>query len=436
MAEILPLKAWRYADALTPKIEELTAPLFDVVSARQRQLLYENPLNSIHLAVPGAMRPTLEAKLALINWKAEGIIQQDALPGIYVYYQYFRLPGEHDERCRKGFIAQIKAYEWSDEIILRHENTIVSAVNDRISLLRETQIQASPTHGLYEDLDEQLEKYMDEAIANPLYEFEDYQGVREVMGVIQEPEIIRHFLEVLKDKQVVLADGHHRLEGAIEYRKSMKGELSENRWKGHDYHLMYLTNTSGNHLKILPTHRLYYGLVLLQESLLDKIKEWFVVKKFADSEELGTYAFHKPHTFGLVMGEESYTLQLKAGMMDNINLHLPESIRQLDLTVLHEVLFARILGIAVADQRSSDQIVYERNFSRCIQEVRSGKASFAVITRELELSQVLEVCKSGEVMPQKSTYFYPKALGGLLFASIKQDEFDFDYGSFFEKSNQ
>jgi uncharacterized protein (DUF1015 family) len=104
----------------------------------------------------------------------------------------------------------------------------------------------------------------------------------------------------------------------------------------------------------------------------------------------------------------------------------------LDLAVLHEVLFSKILGIPIAVQRNSEQITYERNFSKCIQEVRSGKASFAVITRELEMKQVLEVCRSGEVMPQKSTYFYPKALGGLLFASIKQDEFDFEYGSFFK----
>jgi uncharacterized protein (DUF1015 family) len=432
MAEILPVKAFRYSEALTPMMEELTAPLFDVVSARQRQLLYENPLNSIHLSVPKGDDPAQNALETLDKWKSEGIIQQDELPGIYVYYQYFRLPGEHDERCRKGFIVQIKAYEWSDEVIMRHENTIVSAVNDRIELLRKTQIQASPTHGLYEDIDEQLEKYMDEAIANPLYELEDYQGVREVVALIQDQEVIRHFLNVLKDKQVILADGHHRLEGAIEYRKSMQGKLPDSRWKGHDYHLMYLTNTSGNHLKILPTHRLFYGLKLSQDSLMDKIKEWFEVKKFADPEELGGYAFHKPHTFGLVLGEESYTLHLKAGKIEQINQHLPASIRKLDLAVLHEVLFARILAIPMLEQRNSDQIVYERNFSRCIQEVRSGNASFAVITRELELAQVLEVCRSGEVMPQKSTYFYPKALSGLLFASIKQDEFDFDYGVFFE----
>jgi len=432
MAEILPLKAWRYASELASRIEELTSPLFDVVSDRQRKQLYENPLNSIHLAVPDGSRPNLEAKLRLSNWKTYGIIKQDEQPGIYVYYQYFRVPGEHEERCRKGFIAQIKAYDWEEEVILHHENTIVAAVNDRIDLLRATEIQASPTHGLYEDPEEKLTHYMDAAIQTPLYELEDYQGVREVMAVIVDPQVIRIFVSVLKDKQVVLADGHHRLQGAISYRKAMEGTLPEKDWKGYDYHLMYLTNTEGNHLKILPTHRLFYDLAMSPESLLDKLNEWFHLKKFADPDELGDYAFHKQHTFGLVLGEESFTLQLKEERYPEFNQHLPESIRKLDLSVLHEVFFAKILGIPADEQRTSDQISYERNFSRCISEVRSGAASFAVITRELELEQVLEVCKSGEVMPQKSTYFYPKALGGLVFASINQDEFEYDYGLFVE----
>ncbi|UZD23143.1 DUF1015 domain-containing protein [Algoriphagus halophytocola] len=432
MAEILPIRAWRYAPRFLPKMEELIAPLFDVVSERQRDLLYQNPLNSIHLAVPSGIRPAQEAKARMEKWKKEQVLVQDSKPGIYVYYQYFRLPGEHHERCRKGFMAHIKAYDWDEKVILRHENTIVNAVNDRIDLLKATQIQASPTHGLYEDKLEQLEPYMDEAIAQPIYDLEDYQGVREVMAIIDDPSIISKFLKVLAGKNIILADGHHRLEGSIAYRNSKKPEAEGGIWKGFDYHLMYLTNTSGNHLKILPTHRLFYGLKISAEHLIQELQQWFLVKKFADPEELGAYAFHKPHTFGLVIGEESFMLQAREEKLVKINQNLPEIVRTLDLTVLHRILFAEILDIPVARQRSSDQIAYERNFARCIQEVRSGKASFAMITRELELDQVMQVCKSGELMPQKSTYFYPKALGGLLFASIKQEEFEFDYGSFFK----
>ena len=436
MAEILPLKPWRYSEELTAQLEDLTAPLFDVVSERQRQKLYTNPLNSIHLSVPQGPDPAGNASVILKSWKENGIIKQDAVPGIYVYYQYFRLPGEREERCRKGFIAQIKAYDWSEKVILRHENTIVSAVNDRIDLLRATEIQVSPTHGLYVDEENQLEPYMDSAMESPLYELDDYQGVREVLAIIQDEKVIAEFLKVLDKKQVILADGHHRLEGAIEYRKEMANQLHEAKWKGSDYHLMYLTNTQGNHLKILPTHRLFYNLEISKDEFLEKIREWFIIRKFDDSEELGSYSFQRKWSFGLVLEEESYVIKLKEEKFPEVRIDLPEVVRELDLVILHDVMFDKILGIEGAKQRNSDKITYERNFSRCIQEVRNGKASFAVITRELELSQVLDVCSTGEVMPQKSTYFYPKALGGLLFASINQKEFEFDYGTFFEQTER
>lgn len=434
MAEILPLKAWRYSDQFTDSLDELTAPLFDVVSQKQRQLLYENPLNSIHLSVPKGDNPAEKSQNLLSKWKSEGILSQDSIPGIYVYYQYFRLPGEHSERCRKGFMAHIKAYEWEEKTILRHENTIISAVNDRIDLLKATKIQASPTHGLYEDELCQLEPYMDAAIASPISEIDDYQGVREVIGVIHDAKVIAKFLEVLKSKKIILADGHHRLQGAIDYRREMKDELCDSTWRGSDYHLMYLTNVTGNHIKILPTHRLFYGMTLSSDQLLKEMDKWFTIKKFSDPEDLENYAFHIPGTFGLMLEEESFLLQIKEEKKELSIPKVAEPIRKLDLSILHEVLFHRVLGINPEEQRASSQISYERNLARCIREVRSGKASFAVITRELEMAQVMEVCNSGEVMPQKSTYFYPKALGGLLFASIDQKEFEFNYGAFFTKT--
>ncbi len=341
------------------------------------------------------------------------------------------MPGDHEERCRKGFIAQIKAYDWEENEILRHENTIISAVNDRIELLQSTEIQASPTHGLYEDESNELEGYMDAAIAAPLCELEDYQGVREVLGVIHDAKIISRFLAVLADKKVILADGHHRLEGAIAYKNLQHNSFPATKWKGSDYHLMYLTNVHGNHLKILPTHRLFYGLDLPENELMDRIKEWFDVRVFGDADELVNYTFQRKWSFGLVFSDEAYVIKFKQDKFEQVRPDLPEVLRNLDLVILHHILFEKILGLNSEQQRKSDQLAFERNFSRCVREVRSQEASFAIITREIELEQVLEVCKSGAVMPQKSTYFYPKALGGMLFGSIKQEEFDYDYGAFF-----
>ena len=155
------------------------------MSAKQRRALYQNPLNSIHISVPQPPFPADRAALLLQEWKSNGTIVQEKLPAIYVYYQFFRLPGSAREYCRKGFICNIRLYPWEANIIQRHENTIPNAVTDRIEILEKTELNVSATHGLYTDPDFELERYMDEAIRNPSLETEDYQGVRDVMAVIE-----------------------------------------------------------------------------------------------------------------------------------------------------------------------------------------------------------------------------------------------------------
>ncbi|MDA0315045.1 MAG: DUF1015 domain-containing protein [Bacteroidetes bacterium] len=431
MAELLPLRAWRYTDELGEQLEKLTAPLFDVVTSKQREILYQNPLNSIHLSVPQGDNGHLTAKKLVKQWKSEGILVQDDLPSIYVYFQYFRLPGEKEERCRKGFIAQIKATDWEEKVILRHENTIVSAVNDRVDLLRATEIQVSPTHGLYEDLAQELEPWMDKAMEKPLYELEDYQGVREVFARITDSAIIGFFLKTLAPKKVILADGHHRLEAAIAYRKEQSEVQISSSWKASDYHLMYLTNVYGNHLEILPTHRLYYGEGLEKETFFKAIEEWFEIRSMGDAAELSNYSFQRKNSFGLVWEDAAYIIKFRQDKFDQVAPSALEVLRQLDLVLLHDVVFDKLLGLSPDQQRNTAFLSFERNFSRCVQEVQSGNAKFAIITREIQLSQVMEVCNSGQVMPQKSTYFYPKALGGMLFATVNQEEFNYDYTQYF-----
>src|SRR5690554_2509142 len=272
MTEILPIKAWRYHPGLSTQIEELTSPLFDVVSPKQREALYKNENNSIHLSVPRGPNPAASARETLERWKKNGVILQDRLPGIYVYYQYFRLSGEEEEYCRKGFICHIKAYGWEERIVLRHEDTIAKAVSDRTEILRNTGFQTSPTHGLYNDPELLLEKYMDEAISDPLYDIEDYQGVREVLGVIHDAKIISRFCALIRDKTIVLADGHHRYEGAIVYRnQERQANPAHTDKEGYNYHMMYLTNAAAKGLKILPTHRLIQDVGLSEDRLLSKL---------------------------------------------------------------------------------------------------------------------------------------------------------------------
>ena len=425
MAEIRPFRAWRYNEQLSKEIEALTSPLFDVVSEKQRDKLYQNPLNSIHISVPLGNNPALKAKEILHHWKTEGIIVQDPLPGIYVYYQYFTLPGSKKEFCRKGFICFIKAYDWEEKVLLRHENTIPKAVNDRTELLDTTQLNASPTHGLYSDPQFELEAYMDESMKFPIYETEDYQGVRDVLSVIHDAKTIRKFMSFIDAKQIILADGHHRYTGSLSYRKSqMAANPGNSGNEGFHYHMMFLTNMESDDLRILPTHRLIAGLQNFDSSeLLDKLSNYFTVKEVENEDDINEIILGKKWAFGLIFQDRAYKVRLIPEVLTKMHWNFPDEIKKLDLTIMHYFIIEKCLGIPGAQQRTSEHISYERNFIDCLTKVKDGNAQLALITQEISMEEVKKVCFSGYTLPQKSTYFYPKVITGFLFGSIKHDEF-------------
>ena len=425
MAEILPIRPWRYNPELTVQIEELTSPLFDVVSEKQRKALYQNPLNSIHLSVPVQPDPANRAAHLLEQWKQSGILLQDKLPGIYVYYQYFKLAGVAKEFCRKGFICHIRTYDWDENVILRHENTIPKAVNDRIELLERTEIHVSPTHGLYTDPAFSLEHYMDEAILHPVYETEDYQGVRDVLAVIHDAHVIRKFINLLQEKTIILADGHHRYEGSLLYKQKKKAANPNHTGKeAYNFHLMFLTNTESDDLKILPTHRLIRNIESLDENqIIKKLEEDFVVKSVENADTLNEIIVGKPWAFGLLFKDNAYKVRLKPESLSKLKWPFPQEVKELDLTVMHYFIIEKALGIPGRDQRQSEKIDFDRSFSDCLKKVLQGDAQLAIITNEVSIEDVKRVCRSGFTMPQKSTYFYPKVICGFLFSSIREEEF-------------
>ena len=425
MAEIRPFRAWRYNRGLGSKIDSLTAPLFDVVSEKQRQALYKNPINSIHLSVPLGADPALVAAKTLERWKVDGTLEQDHLPGIYVYFQYFTMAGSTKEYCRKGIICNIRAYDWDEKVILRHENTIPKAVNDRIDILEKTLLHASPTHGLYSDPTSEIEGYMDDAIRNPIYVTEDYQGVKDVLAVIQDAQIIQRILENLKNKTIILADGHHRYESSLVVKQKKKAaNPHDSEQEGYHFHLMFLSNTESDDLRILPTHRLILNLPdFSEEKVLRKLAPYFTIKPVEDPDSINEIIMGKPWTFGMLFKKNAYKVRLIPEAFLDFHWPFPDVIKRLDLTVLHHFIIERALGIPGREQRQSQHIEYDRSFSDCYTKVINGEIQMAIITQEVSIEDVKKVCASGYTMPQKSTYFYPKVICGFLFGSILEDEF-------------
>ncbi len=425
MAEIRPIKAWRYNQDLSENIGELTSPLFDVVSKRQKDELYDNPLNSIHISVPVGENPYLQAAETLNRWKNSGILVQDGKPAIYVYYQYFKSPDNNREYCRKGFICNIRIYDWSEKIILRHENTIPHSVDDRIKLLENTLLNVSPTHGLYTDEQYSLEKYMDESISRPIFDTIDYQGVRDVMSVIYDPEIISKFTDVIANKQIIMADGHHRYESSLQFmKKQMAGNPEHTGNEAYNFHMILLTNTDSEGLRVFPTHRTIHDLPGFDsKEFLQKLTEYFVVRDLDSQCDINDSISGKKWTFGLILQENSYILDLKPEVFNRLDWDLPHEIKELDLTVMHYFIIEKVLGIPGEEQRNSLNISYKTDFSKCLNNVMSKKAQLALITKAVSIQEIKRVCFSGYTLPQKSTYFYPKVICGFIFSSIAEDEF-------------
>ena len=441
MAEIQPLRGWRYNAALSANIDEYVSPLFDVVSARQREALYRNPLNSIHLSVPRANDPAAAALTQLHEWQANGVLRQDELPGIYAYYQYFRLSGSTREYCRKGFMCHIRAYDWTENMVLRHENTLPASVNDRAELLARTQFQTSATHGLYRDEDFELETYLDEAMRSPLVETEeDYQGARDVLAVIQDATIIRRFQQVLAARQVILADGHHRYEGSLAYRHArLAANPAATGREPWNYHLMYLTNAAADDLRILPTHRLLLELPggMSDAELLAGLEPYFTIRPQDGANDLPEIIAGKRWAFGLYLGGQAYKIRLRPEAHQLLNWDTTEEVKNLDLTVLHFFVLEKVLGIIGPDaQRTWPGVTYVRNFAECLQRVDSDEARAAFIVNEVSMGEVETVCYSGAVMPPKSTFFYPKTIGGFLFSSIADEEAGNKFDKYFQTKTE
>lgn len=361
--------------------------------------------------------------MTLDQWRRDGVLVPDPLPAIYVYYQFFTLAGSPRQYCRKGFICHIRTYDWDEKVILRHENTIPQSVNDRIALLEKTRLHASPTHGLYSDPTFSLEKYMDEAIADPLYETEDYQGVRDVLGVIQDAEVVKLFINLLADKTVILADGHHRYESSLIMKHRLTTPSSTGK-EGFNYHLMFLSNMESDDLRILPTHRLIHGLPdFSEEKVLRKLAPYFTIKPIEDPDTLYDIILGKPWAFGLVFKDNSYKIRLNPDAFSDFHWPFPEEIKRLDLTVMHHFVIERALGIPGKEQRKSANIGFDRSLADCMAKVHKGEAQLAIITKDIAMDDVKRVCFSGYTMPQKSTYFYPKIICGFLFSSIREEDF-------------
>ncbi len=416
--EIKPLEALVYNQDKVD-INDVIAPPYDVISSKYRDELYQrSPYNITRLILSNAEDPYEDASKSFDEWIKDGILIKTEKPVIFYLVQKYNSNGK--EVTRKGFIARNKIEDFSTRNILPHEFTMSGPKEDRLKLTKACRANFSQIFMVYSDPEKQIENAVDLSSA-PFIDVTDDNGVRNTVWKIEDEQTIRLIEKVLKDKTLLIADGHHRYETALNYRNF----LGENAGEA-NYVMSYFTNMDDD-LLIYPTHRIITKWIE-PYVLLETIKKYFDVKDYnftgANKLEIKKeflQAIEKSAKNKISMGlymknvNKFYLLTLRedvSGILDGFKV--PEVLKNLDLTVLHKVILTKELGFTEEEQMAQDGIKYIKVENEAFDMIDSGKAEASFIMAYPKIEDIKRISTAGYRMPQKSTYFYPKLLSGIV----------------------
>lgn len=416
--EIKPLEALVYNQDKVD-INDVIAPPYDVISSKYRDELYQrSPYNITRLILSNAEDPYEDASKSFDEWIKDGILIKTEKPVIFYLVQKYNSNGK--EVTRKGFIARNKIEDFSTRNILPHEFTMSGPKEDRLKLTKACRANFSQIFMVYSDPEKQIENAVDLSSA-PFIDVTDDNGVRNTVWKIEDEQTIRLIEEVLKDKTLLIADGHHRYETALNYRNF----LGENAGDA-NYVMSYFTNMDDD-LLIYPTHRIITKWIE-PYVLLETVKKYFDVKDYnftgANKLEIKKeflQAIEKSSKDKISMGlymknvNKFYLLTLRedvSGILDGFKV--PEVLKNLDLTVLHKVILTKELGFTEEEQMAQDGIKYIKVENEAFDMIDSGKAEASFIMAYPKIEDIKRISTAGYRMPQKSTYFYPKLLSGIV----------------------
>ena len=439
MARIYPFRALRYNPAKVNPQDVVTQPYDKITPAMQQAYYQRSPYNLVRiiLRLPELFDESgdLYTKAArdFASWRETGVLAQERQPCIFAYSQQFALPGEAGVvRERRGFIALGELCDYSQGVVFRHEQTLAKPKSDRLNLLRATRAHFGQIFMLYSDPARSADELLfgegtNEAL--PEIEVTDEYGVLHRVWKISDPARINLLTTSLEDKKLIIADGHHRYETALNYAKERGAgkapEHCERPTAGlpqpsypEAAAMMTFVNMDGEGLVILPTHRVVFGLKgFVPSKLLEAAQGYFGIEKLAENDTAGAVArlgkVQGATAFVAVVRDGWYLLTAKAGAMGEALSHLPARQRQLDVVQLHSLVLEKLLGISPEAIRDQTHLHYLRDAGEAAGEVTRGEANVAFLMNPVSLEQLREVAFAGDVMPQKSTDFYPKLLSGL-----------------------
>lgn len=420
MARIRPFRALRYDPDVVGDLERVVAPPYDVIGPEQQHLLHlRSPYNAVHLDFNSAADRYAAAATTLQTWRAQGALRRDTAPSIYGYAQDFTL-ADGQPRRRLGFLAALRVEDFASGVIRPHERTFERAKEDRLALLRACRTHLSSIFCLYAGKDWALAETLRVESARPDVDVRDAAGVRHRVWPVSDPEIIDGLAAKLADEPLIIADGHHRYETALRYRRER--EASSGGDEPFRYVLAYLTDANDAGLTILPTHRLLRQIRLPAAVDLFRVlsRDFRVTRYPLGARDAFIHALAEPgpaRRIGCVVaGAEHYWL-LSFDDRAIRGLTVSPALKDIDVTVLHDAIFAGVLGLPPDVQKQ--RVTYTSDEAVALDGVANGEHQAAFLLRPTSFAQVERICTGGETMPQKSTYFYPKLLTGLVFQPLE-----------------
>lgn len=426
MAIIKAYKGLRFNCEKAGKIDELVCPPYDIINDEQREgYIQTNPHNIIRLELPNGENRYSQASEILESWLSDGTLIKEDKPAIYIYEEEFTAYGER--KSIKGIICRVKIEEFSKGVILPHEFTLSKAKEDRLNLMKATNCNFSQIYSLYMDGGKNTLSKIDTLSAGkPDIELTDFENVTHRMWIITDEKAIAEICEDFVDRKLYIADGHHRYETALNYRNYQRENGNAVKGDACDYQMMMLVDMEHPGLVVFPTHRLVRDLSDFDaEKALESCKEYFDITEHNDistieSNLMELYNQGKK-AYAFYSGDKHYSL-LVLKDMDIIRKLLPnasKATQELDVTVLHTLILEKVFGIDPENMAKQINLTYTKIFDEAISSVDNGKAQCAFILNPTRVSEIRDVASNGEKMPQKSTYFYPKMITGLVMNQLE-----------------
>ena len=416
MAEIIPFCGLRYSRKKIKNINKIFAPPYDVISAKEQGELYkQHPLNIIRLILGKQSKNDdrrnnryARAGNLFKKWIKTGILVKDANPSIYIYTQDYTFEGIAKKRI--GFLARMK-FEKGKEC-LPHEHTLAKPKQDRVKLIRAVQANLSPIFSFYIDKKNEIEKILKPYTRKkPLISFKDKKKITHRFWQIEDKKTIDKIRKIMKRKQTFIADGHHR----YEVSRSFYREMSRKKGSKGEFNsvMMYFTGFNEQNLSVMPTHRLVKAIPDI-ENKINSLGEYFEVSEVMNLKAiLSLQTRGNGFSLGMCYKNKFYVLEMKDEcLLDRLMRKSPAQWRKLDVAMLNKVIFEHIFKLN--ERQKEEKVSYTRDSLYAVECIKRKKALVAFFPNTTKADQVKKIALSGNRMPQKSTYFYPKPVTGLV----------------------